>query len=214
MTPMPKVKLYNIEGKVVGEKDLPAGIFGVKINPNLVHEVVTGLRAGQRGPWAHTKTRGDVRGGGRKPWKQKGTGRARHGSSRSPIWVGGGITFGPRKERDYSVKINRQAKKLAFLMTLSDKAANDRLVLVEALESKNGKTKETAALLGKLPVKGKLVLVTPATSVPLTRSIRNLKLARLFNAGSLGLLDVLRADYLVMTPETAAKFGSIYGKKA
>jgi len=211
---MPKVNLYNVEGKVVGEKNLKADVFGVKVDNNLVHEVVTGLRASARGHWAHTKTRGEVRGGGKKPWKQKGTGRARHGSSRSPIWVGGGITFGPRGERDYTVKINRKAKKLAFLMSLSDKAANDKLILVEALTSAKGKTKELTVLLGKLPAKGKLVLVTVGRDVMLSRSVRNLPSVNLLGAGSVGLLDVLRSDYLVMTPEAAAKFEATYGKKA
>jgi large subunit ribosomal protein L4 len=211
---MPKVKLYNSEGGVIGEKSLKDDVFGVAVKPALVHEVVVGLQAGARQPLAHTKTRGEVRGGGRKPWKQKGTGRARHGSTRSPIWVGGGITFGPRKERDYSKKINRKAKKQALLMSLSDKVANDRLVLVESLAPKQGKTKETVALLGKLPAKGKLVLVTSSRDEMLARSTRNLGAVRLLGVSAVGLMDVLNADYLVMTPAAADKIESIYSKKS
>jgi len=211
---MPKVKLYNTEGKVVGEKSLKADVFGVAVNPTLVHEVMVGLMASARQPLAHTKTRGEVRGGGRKPWKQKGTGRARHGSSRSPIWVGGGITWGPRKERDYTKKINRKSRKQALLMALSDKVANERLVLLEELDSKTGKTKDTVSLLGKLPVKGKLILVTSGRSDLLSRSVRNLKTVRLLGSGSVGLMDVLKADGLVLTPEAAERFEKTYGKKA
>lgn len=210
---MPKVKLYNTEGKVVGEKDLRADVFGVAANPALVHEVMVGIQASARKPLAHTKTRGEVRGGGRKPWKQKGTGRARHGSTRSPIWVGGGITWGPRKERDYTKKINRKSRKQALLMALSDKVADERLVLIESLDSKNGKTKDTAAMIGKLPVKGKLVLINTGKSDLLSRSVRNLGSVRLLGAGSVSLLDVLKADGLIMTPEAADQFEKTYGKK-
>ncbi len=211
---MPKVKLYNTEGKVVGEKNLKADVFGVAANPVLVHEVMTGILASARQPLAHTKTRGEVRGGGKKPWKQKGTGRARHGSSRSPIWVGGGITWGPRKERDYTKKVNRKSRQQALLMALSDKVADELLVLLEGLDSKTGKTKDTAAMLGKLPVKGKLVLINSGRSELLSRSVRNLKTVRLLGAGSVGLLDVLKADSLVLSPEAAEQFEKTYGKKA
>jgi len=211
---MPKVKLYNSEGKAVGEKTLKPAVFGVKVNPALVHEVMTGILASARKPLAHTKTRGEVRGGGKKPWKQKGTGRARHGSSRSPIWVGGGITWGPRSERDYFKKINRKSRKQALLMALSDKVAGERLVLVESLDSKNGKTKETAALLGRLPASGKLLLVTSGRSDLLSRSVKNLQKVRLVGTGSLGLVDVLKADSLVLTPEAVEHLEKTYGKKA
>ncbi len=211
---MPKVKLYNTEGKVVGEKNLKADVFGVAVNPVLVHEVMVGIQASARKPLAHTKTRGEVRGGGKKPWKQKGTGRARHGSSRSPIWVGGGITWGPRKERDYTKKINRKSRRQALLMALSDKVANERLVLLESLDSKTGKTKDTAVMLGKLPVKGKLVLVNAGRSDLLSRSVRNLKTVRLLGAGSVSLIDVLKADGLVLSPEAVEQFEKTYGKKA
>ncbi len=211
---MPKLKLYNTEGKVVGEKKLDDKVFGVKPVAEVVHEVVTGLLASARQPWAHTKTRGEVRGGGKKPWKQKGTGRARQGSTRSPIWVGGGITFGPRSERDYGKKVNRKMKRLAMVMSLSDKASGEQLVLVESLPVKDGKTREVAALVGKLPVKGKITLVQSGRDALLQRASRNLKNVNLVGVGSLGLLDILRADYLLMTPDAAAKLESKYGKSS
>ncbi|MBU0625078.1 50S ribosomal protein L4 [Patescibacteria group bacterium] len=203
---MPKVKIYNIEGKEVGEKKLHDDVFGVKVSPELVHEVVISLLSNERKPYAHTKTRGDVRGGGKKPWKQKGTGRARHGSRRSPIWIGGGITFGPRSDRDYSVKINRKVKQRAMLMSLSDKVADQKLVLVETLGVKDGKTKEFVGLMGKLPVEAKtIVVVAPGTDLLLRRSVSNVQGITLRNVGDLGLLDVLQAECLLMTPEAVDK---------
>ncbi len=209
---MPKVKLYNVEGKAVGEKELRADVFGVAANQSVIHEVMVGIAASARQPLAHTKTRGDVRGGGKKPWKQKGTGRARSGSSRSPVWVGGGITFGPRSERDYTKKINRKLKRQALAMTLSDKVANDRLVLVEAFSAKNGKTKEVATVIGKLPVKGKLAVISAGKDEMLSRATYNLPNVHLVGAGTLSIMDVLKSDYVVTTPEATDKISAMFGK--
>ncbi len=210
---MPKVNLYNVEGKVVGERELSQAVFGVAVNPAVVHEVMVGLMANARKPLAHTKTKGDVRGGGKKPWKQKGTGRARQGSTRSPQWAGGGIVFGPRNERDYTKKINAKLKKKAFMMALSDKVASERLVLVEELAAKDGKTKQINGVLAKLPVKGKIALVNTAKNELLARSVKNLQKTSLFGTGNISLNDVLRADYLVLTPDVVEKFETTYGKK-
>ena len=109
-----KIETYNVKGEKIGTAELPEGIFGVAWKPALVKQVYDGEMANKRRPWAHTKTRGEVRGGGRKPWRQKGTGRARHGSIRSPLWVGGGVTHGPRKERSYEVKINKKMRRILF----------------------------------------------------------------------------------------------------
>jgi large subunit ribosomal protein L4 len=209
---MPKVKLYNVEGKEVGEKDLSASIFGVKVNPTVVHEVMVGLMANARQPLAHTKTKGEVSGGGKKPWKQKGTGRARQGSTRSPQWAGGGIVFGPRSERDYSKKINAKMKRKVLCMVLSDKVASDKYVLVEALESKAGKTKEVTSMLGKLPVKGKLMIIGAGKNEMLARSTRNLKKVNLVNVGSININDILRAEYVVTTPEATDKLEKMFAK--
>ncbi|MDD5251930.1 MAG: 50S ribosomal protein L4 [Patescibacteria group bacterium] len=211
---MAKVKIYNIEGKVVGERALKPEVFGVKAKKSVVHQVVVDLLAKARGPWAHTKTRGDVSGGGKKPWKQKGTGRARQGSTRSPIWVGGGITFGPRSIRNYDRKVNRKLKKLAFVMALSDKLASDKLVLLDELVVKDGKTKVMAKAMSNLPVSGKLTVVVPGRDELVSRASRNLPKVNLVGVGSLGLLDVLNSDAVVLTVGAAEKLEKTYGKEA
>jgi large subunit ribosomal protein L4 len=208
-----KAKLYDSKGQAKGERELPSGVFGVPVKPELVHEVLVSLEATARQPLAHTKTRGEVRGGGRKPWRQKGTGRARHGSIRSPIWTGGGVTFGPRKERDYSKKINRKTKRLAFVMSLSDKAADERVLLVESFGVKDGKTKEIVGLIDKLPIKGRTLLVSADRDDNLSRSVRNLKKVRLSGVGDVNLKQVLEADYLLVTPETVDKLVAAFGPK-
>ncbi|MEA3249189.1 MAG: 50S ribosomal protein L4 [Patescibacteria group bacterium] len=209
---MPKIKIYNSNGKVVGDKKLRDDIFGVSVNPELVHEVVVGVMASARKPFAHSKTRGEVRGGGKKPWKQKGTGRARHGSRRSPIWVGGGITFGPRKIRDYSKKINRKVRQHVMAMTLSDKVADEKLLLVESYGVGEGKTKEFVGLMSKLPSRGKkIAVVTRETDGMLRRSTGNIQGVTLRNAGDLSLMDVLRAEYVLMTPEAVDRIEERFG---
>jgi len=210
---MLKVKLYDAEGKASGEKQLDSSVFGVKVNPATVHEVMVGLQANARGNYAHTKTKGEVRGGGKKPWKQKGTGKARQGSTRNPHWIGGGVAFGPRSERDYTKKINAKLKKSAFTMVLSDKVANDKLILIEKLVSKDGKTKNAAALLAKLPIKGRLAVVNASKDDQYARSVRNLKKVRLFGAGNISLVDVIRAEYLVLTVDAVEKLEKVYGAK-
>src|SRR3990167_5612152 len=151
-----KATVYNQEGKEVGAMELPARLFGVELNPDLVHQVMVAQLANARQILAHTKTRGEVRGGGRKPWKQKHTGRARHGSIRSPIWVGGGIVFGPRKDRNYHQKINKKVAKKALLMALSDKVANDKLVLLDSFKLDQIKTKEALTILRNLQLRVKI----------------------------------------------------------
>src|SRR3989339_379080 len=156
---MARVTLYSIDGSKKGELTLEDSLFGVKVNPALVHEAIVAQTAGSRTAIAHTKTRGEVAGTGKKPWKQKGTGRARHGSRRSPIWIGGGISFGPRNDRNFSLKMNKRAKRKALAMVLSDKVAQDRFVAVETLTLQNGKTKELAFLLKNLPISKKKTLI-------------------------------------------------------
>ena len=210
---MPKVKLFNAEGKAIGEKQLSNEVFGVAIKPTVVHEVMVGLMASARHPYAHTKTRGEVEGGGKKPWRQKGTGRARQGSSRSPQWKGGAVIFGPRSERDYAKKINAKQKKQALLMVLSDKAKNDRLVVIESLAAPKGKTRELAGVMGQLPVTGRVLTVIPGRDEMLSRSARNLKKNRLVTTASLGLLDLLKSEYLVLTAAAADKLEAKYAVK-
>ncbi|MDD5110424.1 MAG: 50S ribosomal protein L4 [Patescibacteria group bacterium] len=152
---MLKAKVYNIEGKVVGERELPSEIFGQSMSSGILQQAVTAQAANARQVLAHTKTRGEVRGGGRKPWKQKGTGRARHGSIRSPIWIGGGITFGPRPDRNFHLKINRKVRRQALCISLSAKAQEEAILLVDDLKPLGAKTKLAATLLSSLKLRSK-----------------------------------------------------------
>jgi large subunit ribosomal protein L4 len=148
-----KVDVYNQEGKTVGNAELSAKVFGLKPNRGLIEQAIVTTLANRRQVLAHTKTKGEVRGGGRKPWKQKGTGRARHGSIRSPQWKGGGVVFGPRKNRNFELKMNVAAKRKALLMSLSDKVANERLIVLDAMKFEGAKTKHFATMLKALPHK-------------------------------------------------------------
>lgn len=199
---MAKVPVYNTEGKEQGSVELNDAVFGVQPNNALVHQVYLALRANARQPWAHTKDRSDVRGGGKKPWKQKGTGRARHGSIRSPIWRGGGITFGPQNVRNYKQKINTKMKKAAVRMGLSDKVADQKLVILDAF-AKDGKTKSLAALRGALPGTGKTtLLVTAEKNDALLRAAKNVARVDVVRAADANLVDLLHHQYVIADKET------------
>ncbi len=142
--------IYNQTGKEAGSITLPKGVFGLPWNADLVHQVVTSMQSSARTPIAHTKNRADVRGGGKKPWKQKGTGQARHGSRRSPIWVGGGVTHGPRNDKDYSRKVNKKMKAKALYTILSAKFKKGHILFVDGLNFTDSKTKEAKAILASL----------------------------------------------------------------
>ena len=199
---MSKIKVYNMDGKVVSEREMAAKPFDVKVNEGLVHLAAEAQMANSRTASAHTKTRGEVRGGGKKPWKQKGTGRARHGSSRSPIWVGGGITFGPRPDRNFSKKINRKTKKAALAMALADKVRGEAFIGLDAFSMSEGKTKVMAGMLKKLPVGRKVLLVLPKADKMTIRASRNLQNLWTVTAGDLNLVDVLKASTVVAPVET------------
>ena len=209
---MPKIKVYNLEGKAVSERELAPSVFDVKVNEGLVHLAAESQRANARTASQHTKTRGEVRGGGKKPWKQKGTGRARHGSIRSPIWVGGGITFGPTSNRNWSRKINKKTKKAVMAMALTDKVKGEGLVAVEALAIEDGKTKKMAAVLSKLPVKRNVLIVLPQSDKMTIRSSRNLQRVKTVSAGDVSLLDLLKADSVIAPVATIERWGKNYKK--
>src|SRR5438045_4060979 len=196
---MASVDLRDQAGKKAGSRDLPAELFEAPINVGLMHQVVVaGLAAIRRGTHS-TKTRGEVSGGGKKPWRQKGTGRARHGSSRSPIWSGGGVAHGP-KPRDHSVRVNKKMKKGALRSALSDAAATGKLAVIDELGFDEPRTRDAAAILEALELEGKvLVVILPEPETTVERSIRNLRQVRLTYARSLSVYDVLAADRVLFS---------------
>lgn len=196
---MPTVNVYNLEGKQTGEITLDDAIFGVKVQPELIQFVVRAQRANAHVPYAHTKGRAEVRGGGRKPWKQKGTGNARHGSIRSPLWKGGGVTFGPTNVRNMSLKVNQKERRKAIRMILSDKAARNQLIVLESVEGLTGKTKQMSQLLNALPIKDHSALIALGTKNDmLKRSSQNLPRVNSVLADSLNAADLLKFEYMVV----------------
>ncbi|MEK7067075.1 MAG: 50S ribosomal protein L4 [Patescibacteria group bacterium] len=200
-----EVNIYNQNAEIVGKSDLPDSIFGVKLNSDLMHQALTAQLANARKPIAHTKDRSEVRGGGKKPWKQKGTGRARHGSIRSPIWIGGGVTFGPRKEKIYKVKINKKQKCKALFMALSSKINDKEMALLDKFEMGEVKTKKMAGILdifskavwGNSRLK-KTLVVLPKSDRKILLSTRNIPAAKIISADSLNIYDLLAYKYLII----------------
>lgn len=211
---MLKVKVYNLEGKEIDELKLDSAIFGVEINPALVHQAVVAQQANARLTLAHTKTKGEVRGGGIKPWRQKGTGRARHGSRRSPIWIGGGITFGPRTDRNFSLKINRKMKRKALLMGLTDKVNEQKLIVVDKLELPEIKTKNLIKILNKLSGKktATTLVVLAVKDEKILKSAQNLPKVKTILADSLNIVDVLQYQLMVIDKEGIKKLIATYKK--
>jgi large subunit ribosomal protein L4 len=206
-----KMKLYNQEGTVVGDVELPSAIFEVSVNPDVIHQVIVAQEANARVALAHTKTRGEVRGGGKKPWRQKGTGRARHGSIRSPLWVGGGITFGPRSNRNFSQKVNQKMKRKALKMALSDKASSDAMVILDQLTIDAPKSKTAASLLAKLPTKGGTTLVVlPDSNSNVIKSFRNIPTVKTIRADSLNVGDLLTYQYVLLPKASLTVVEKIY----
>lgn len=206
-----KAKIYNMQGEETGEMDLPAGLFEIPVIEAVVHEVVRGMMTNRRVPIAHTKTRGEVSGGGRKPWRQKGTGRARHGSTRSPIWVGGGITFGPRKTRNFKVKINKKTRRQVIRMAFSDKAGAGKILLLEGFAFESGKTKDLLKILTALPVGKKTLFIVGKPEPKLVAASRNLQQVHTVTANAIDLIDLLRYETLLMPKEAISVLEKTYG---
>ena len=207
-------KIYSNVGAEVGKITLSEAVFGVAWNADLVHEVVVGMQANARQSTAHTKGRGDVRGGGKKPWKQKGTGRARHGSSRSPMWVGGGVSHGPTSEKDYSVKINKKVRAKALATVLSKKLVDAEIIFVDSLaitapKTALGKTVLAAIAKGSgqtsLATKRKntAVVVIPTRNDAVEKSFRNFGNIEVLQAKDVNTIDLLTYKYVVMTEPKA-----------
>ena len=198
-----KVDVYNQNGEVTGGTNLPKEIFEVKINADLVHQVAVSLAANKRQISAHTKNRGEIRGGGKKPWRQKGTGRARHGSIRSPLWRGGGITFGPRTERVFGREIPKKMRRKALFMVLSEKVKNNQLVVLDKIELEKGRTKEMAKILQKLPCKEQATLIAmPDYNKKIFLASRNIDKISIEDARNLNVLDLLNSKYLLLTKDS------------
>lgn len=203
--------IYNQEGEKIGMIELPANIFGLKWNADLVHQVITSQAANLRQPVAHVKSRGEVRGGGRKPWRQKGTGRARHGSIRSPLWKGGGVTHGPTKVRSFKKKINKKMAARALATVLSAKAREREILVVEDLKFSQPKTKAAAKVFenfsriksfADITAKPNRVLLALAAKDESTiRASRNLPYADVEEVRNITVLDVLNRKYLVIPKE-------------
>ncbi|MGE5392247.1 MAG: 50S ribosomal protein L4 [Candidatus Saccharibacteria bacterium] len=212
---MTKATVYNQTGEKVSEMDLNPKVFGIeKIDANLVHAAVRSQRSGLRKANAHTKNRGEVSGSGKKPWKQKGTGRARAGSIRSPLWKGGGITFGPRNTRNYEVKINQSAFRKAIFTILTDKFNDGKLAVIDSIEA-TAKTAEIAKRLKGIATHAglgaKYVLIIDKPNAELTKAMRNLKNAKLLTANRLNVLDLLKFD-LIATKESLPVIEKTYLK--
>ena len=196
---MAKATVIDVGGKSTGTRDLPEELFGGEINEAVMHQVVVAQLAAARSGTASTKTRSEVRGGGAKPWRQKGTGRARHGSERSPIWVGGGAVFGP-KPRDYSMRVNKKMRRAALRSALADKAMNGRIFVLDGFDQT--KTKAAAKCLEAAEISGRVLVVldpNDESSANADRAFRNLAGAAFSLHGALGTYDVLVADAVVFT---------------
>lgn len=211
---MDSLKIYNQKGEVIGNHELSKDVFGVKAKPGLIAEVVRAMFANRRKVLADTKKKGEVRGGGRKPWAQKGTGRARAGSIRSPLWRGGGVTFGPTSERNFKLKINKKVKRLAMKMILSEKAEQNSFILVDSLAVEGSKTKKFAELLKKLPLqKGKILVILPQKDVTVERSARNIQSVEIITRGQIDIIALLNHTNIITMPETIKSLEDMYGKE-
>lgn len=213
---MPTITVYNHEGKEIGTTRLPKEIFDIKINNDLIYQAVNVQLANRRTHLAKTKDRSEVRGGGKKPWRQKGTGRARHGSIRSPLWVGGGITFGPRTEKIFSRKINKKARKKALFMVLSSKVQDKEIIVLDSLKIE-AKTKKIIGLIDKIIKEGKkqsTLIITSQKDEKILKAIRNINYIKPLAADSLNVLDLLSFKYLILDKEAIKIIEKTYIKKA
>lgn len=209
---MASIKVYNLEGKEVEELKLADSVFGLPLNADLVHQVAVAITGNMRQVLAHTKNRGERAGSGKKPWKQKGTGRARVGSVRTPVWRKGGVAFGPRSDRNFKKKVNRKMNAKAIAMVLSGKVKDKELVVVENFELKNKKTKEMAKAIGSLKVKGRALISYCEKEKDMRITSRNIKKVENTLTAQLNVLDMLNNKYLIMSKESIKYLEGKYGK--
>jgi len=206
---MPKIDVYDVDGKKLKSMDLKEEVFGIKPNEAIVHSVLVNYLANQRQGTQSTKTRSEVRGGGKKPWRQKGTGRARQGSIRAPQWIKGGIALGP-KPRSYKYKINKKEKQLAIRSLLSSKVLENSLVVVDKFDFKEIKTKQVVNALNNLKVEGKTLIMVPEKDEILQRSARNVENVRTLSVSTINVFDLLKYKNLILTVDTVKKLEEVY----
>ena len=206
---MLKVDVLNMEGKKVGDIELNESVFGVEVNDIVVHTALVNYLANQRQGTQSTKTRAEVRGGGRKPWRQKGTGRARQGSIRAPQWIKGGIALGP-KPRSYKYTVNKKEKRLAIKSVLSSKVIEKELTVVDKLELKEIKTKSMVKALTALKVEGKTLIIVPEKNTNVVMSARNIEGVKTITANNINVFDLLKYNNLILPVDTVKKLEEVY----
>ena len=206
---MASITIKNIKGESVGNMDLDDTLFGVEVNKHAVHMAVVQYLANQRQGTKSTKTRAEVRGGGRKPWRQKGTGRARQGSTRSPQWTGGGVVFAP-KPRDFSFKLNKKLKRLALKSVLTDKLQNEKLIVLDSLELPEIKTKSMANVCTSLSLDTALIVMDGNSNSNVVMSARNIPSVKTAGVNTINVYDILRYDSLVVTKDAILKMQEVY----
>lgn len=206
---MPKVDVYDLKGKKVSDIELAENVFGIEPNENIVHSVLVNYLANQRQGTQSTKTRAEVSGGGKKPWRQKGTGRARQGSTRSPQWIKGGIALGP-KPRSYRYTVNKKERRLAIKSILSSKVLEKELTVVDKLELKEIKTKTMVKALTDLKVEGKTLIVLPEKNQNVFMSSRNIEGVKTITANNINVFDLLKYTNLILSVDTVKKLEEVY----
>ena len=206
---MPKIDVYDINGKKVKELELNEAVFGIEPNEAVVHSVLVNFLANQRQGTQSTKTRSEVSGGGRKPWRQKGTGRARQGSIRAPQWIKGGIALGP-KPRSYKYTVNKKERQLAVKSVLSSKVLENELVVVDSLPLNDIKTKEMVKALSNLKVEGKALIMLPEKNEKVQKSARNIEGVKTTLVETINIYDLLKYNKLVVTEDTVKKLEEVY----
>ncbi len=207
---MPKLALFNKEGEKVEDVEVSENIFAAPLKQGALHQTVVVQATRRRQGTASSKDRSEVRGGGSKPWPQKGTGRARHGSTRSPLWAGGGVTFGPHP-RDYNPKVPKKMRRAALKSALSDKVNEGKLILVDHYGIDAPKTKQMASLLDNLKVNGGALVVLDQPDVNLIKAARNLPRVKTVNARQLNTLDIITYNYLVMSKAALQQVEEVFG---
>lgn len=220
---MIKYKVYNQQAEVVGEQELADEVFGLTVSEPLVHQAMLAQLANSRAVLADTKDRSEVSGGGKKPWKQKGTGRARAGSSRSPLWIGGGVTFGPTNDRNFTQKLNKKMLGKAICMIFSDRIASHDVIIVDEFDIKDSKTKELKAIIEKLlatetqgsqVTRPRTLLLTGPSIESVKLAGRNLTRLQVLNDQNINVVSLLRANKFIISRQAIIKLQQRYGAKA